>query len=132
MNIVYFQPPDINPKYCEVGYLVENDPGYIYYMEEPCKILISEVTIIDMERVIHDKNLGVYKLKTEGKTEVETSEFVDDYRVGDVCIFKNPEGGHPRVFTTHKADMDRGVVYYYKLDGVEESIGISYIKKITL
>ncbi len=74
MNIVYFQPPDINPKYCEVGYLVENDPGYIYYAEEPCKILKSEVTIIDMERVIHDKNLGVYKLKPvekTGKTGVE-------------------------------------------------------------
>jgi hypothetical protein len=27
--------------------------------------------------------------------------------------------------------MDYGVVYYYKLDGVEESIGISYIKKLT-
>ena len=70
MNIIYFQPPDINPKYCEVGYLVDIDPGYIYYSEEPCKILASEVKIIDMERVIYDKNSGVYRVKQEGMEKV--------------------------------------------------------------
>ncbi len=69
-NVVYFQPPDINPKYCEVGYLMEGDPWYIYYMEEPCKIPISEVTIIDMEKVIRDKNSGVYRVKQEGMEKV--------------------------------------------------------------
>jgi hypothetical protein len=63
---------------------------------------------------------------------IKQSEISDNYQVGDVCIFKKEEEGHPRVFTTHKVDMDYGVVYYYKLDGVEESIGISYIKKINL
>lgn len=64
--------------------------------------------------------------------EIETSGFVDDYQVGDVCMFKELEEGHPRVFTAHKVDIDCGVVYYYKLNGVEESIGISNIKKINL
>ena len=70
MNIIYFQPPDINPKYCEVGYFVDSDPGYIYYSEEPCKILASEVKIIDMERIIYDKNSGVYRVKQEGMEKV--------------------------------------------------------------
>ena len=63
---------------------------------------------------------------------IETSEFVDNYQVGDVCMFLQPEDDSPRVFTTHKVDMDWGVVYYYKLNGVEETIGISYIKKSNL
>jgi hypothetical protein len=63
--------------------------------------------------------------------KVETCEISDNYQLGDICMFKKAEEGHPRVFTTHKVDMDCGVVYYYKLDGVEESIGISYIKKLT-
>jgi hypothetical protein len=64
--------------------------------------------------------------------KVETSEISDNYQLGDVCMFKKSEEGHPRVFTTHKVDMNYGVVYYYKLDGVEESIGTSYINKINL
>jgi len=64
--------------------------------------------------------------------KAKQSEILDNYQVGDVCIFRKVEEGHPRVFTTHKVDMDYGVVYYYKLDGVEESIGTSYIKKINL
>ena len=63
--------------------------------------------------------------------KVETSEISDNYQLGDICMFKKAEEGHPRVFTTHKVDMYYGIVYYYKFDGVEESIGISYIKKLT-
>lgn len=55
MNTVYFQPKGINPKYCEVGTILETDPEYIWYLDEPCKILISEVKIIDKENVIFDK-----------------------------------------------------------------------------
>ena len=47
MNVVYFQTKTINPKYCEKGTIPENDPEYIWYLDEPCKILISEVKIID-------------------------------------------------------------------------------------
>lgn len=62
MNIVYFQPPNINPKYCEVGMIHESDKEYIWYLEEPCKILISEVKIIPKENVVKEKN-GMLKIK---------------------------------------------------------------------
>jgi hypothetical protein len=52
------------------------------------------------------------------------------YNIGDVCIMINPKEDAPKVFKTHKVDNDFGVVYYYKLNGVEETIGFAYIKKI--
>ena len=55
MNTVYFQPPGIKPQYCEAGMIHESDPEYIWYFDEPCKILISEVKIINKENVIFDK-----------------------------------------------------------------------------
>jgi hypothetical protein len=55
MSTVYFQPKGIRPQYCEVGMISETDPEYIWYLDEPCKILISEVKIIDKENVIFDK-----------------------------------------------------------------------------
>jgi hypothetical protein len=60
MNYLYFQPPGINPKYCEVGIILETDPNYICYLDEPCKILISEVKIIPKENVIFDKKRRLY------------------------------------------------------------------------
>ena len=51
MNVVYFQPPNINPKYCEAGVILETCPDYICFLDEPCKILISEVKIIDKKNV---------------------------------------------------------------------------------
>jgi len=64
MTAVYFQPPGINPKYCEVGTILETDKDYIYYLDEPCKILISEVKIIDKDKIIVHRN-GMIKLKSE-------------------------------------------------------------------
>ncbi len=58
---VYFQPPGINKKYCEVGMIHESDKDYIWYLEEPCKILISEVEIIPKENVRRLKS-GIYEL----------------------------------------------------------------------
>lgn len=55
MNTVYFQPKGIKPQYCEVGMISETDPEYIWYLDEPCKILISDVKIIEKENVIFDK-----------------------------------------------------------------------------
>lgn len=60
MNIVYFQPPGIKPEYCEVGTISETDPDYIWYLDEPCKILISEVKIISKEQVTYDKKQDLY------------------------------------------------------------------------
>ena len=62
MNTVYFQPQGINPKYCEVGSILETDKDYIYYLDEPCKILISEVKIIDKENVVYDKALQLHRI----------------------------------------------------------------------
>jgi hypothetical protein len=63
MNTVYFQPPDINKKYCEFGMIDESDPEHIWYMNEPCKILISEVKIIDKKNVFYDKKKRLHYVK---------------------------------------------------------------------
>ena len=63
MNTVYFQPKGINPQYCEVGMISETDPDYIWYLDEPCKILISEVKIIDKENVIFDKKSSLIRVR---------------------------------------------------------------------
>lgn len=63
MTPIYFQPQDINPKYCEIGMISETDPDYIWYLEEPCKILISEVKIIDKQNVFYDKKNRLYIVK---------------------------------------------------------------------
>lgn len=63
MNIVYFQPQGIKPKYCEVGMISETDPEYIWYLDEPCKILISEVKIIPKEQVVYNKKQKLYIVK---------------------------------------------------------------------
>jgi hypothetical protein len=63
MNTVYFQPPGIRPQYCEVGMILESDPEYISYLDEPCKILISEVKIIEKENVIFDKKSRLIRVR---------------------------------------------------------------------
>lgn len=63
MNAVYFQPPGIRPKYCELGVISETDPGHIWYLDEPCKILISEVKIIPKEKVTCNKKQRLYIIK---------------------------------------------------------------------
>ena len=63
MNTVYFQPLGIKPQYCEVGMISETDPEYIWYLDEPCKILISEVKIIDKENIIFDKKSRLIRVR---------------------------------------------------------------------
>lgn len=65
METIYFQPPDIKPQYCEAGYISETDPDYIWYLDEPCKILISEVKIIPKENVIFDKKSRLIRVKNQ-------------------------------------------------------------------
>jgi len=60
---IYFQPKGINFKYCEAGMILPSDPDYIFYLDEPCKVLISEVKIIDKENVIFDKKRRLYLVK---------------------------------------------------------------------
>lgn len=63
MNVVYFQPKGMNPKYCEVGMIHETDKEYIWYMYEPCKILKSEVKIIPSENVFFNKKTQTGEIK---------------------------------------------------------------------
>ena len=63
METIYFQPKGIKPQYCEVGMISETDPEYIWYLNEPCKILINEVKIIDKENVIFDKKSRSYLVR---------------------------------------------------------------------
>ncbi len=63
MKTIYFQPPGINPKYCEVGMISETDKNYIWYLDEPCKILIKEVKIVNKENVIFDKKRRLFIIK---------------------------------------------------------------------
>ena len=60
MDIIYFQPKGIRPQYCEAGIIHESDPEYIWYLDEPCKTLISEVKIIPKENVTYDKKSRSY------------------------------------------------------------------------
>jgi hypothetical protein len=55
METIYFQPTGIKPQYCEVGMISETDKDYIWYLNEPCKILISDVKMIPKENVVYDK-----------------------------------------------------------------------------
>ena len=63
MNTIYFQPKGIKPQYCEAGMISETDLNYIWYLDEPCKILISEVKIIDKENVVYNKKTKLYIVK---------------------------------------------------------------------
>jgi len=63
MDTIYFQPKNINPKYCEAGIIHESDQEHIWYLSEPCKILKSEVKIIPNEQVIYDKKSDSYIIK---------------------------------------------------------------------
>lgn len=63
METVYFQPPGIKPEYCEAGMISETDPDYIWYLHEPCKILISEVKIIPKENVVYSKKKNLLFVK---------------------------------------------------------------------
>ena len=65
MNITYFQTKTMNPKYCEIGTIFEHDPEYIHHLDEPYKILISEVIIIDNENVTYDRKTGLCIVKNK-------------------------------------------------------------------
>jgi hypothetical protein len=65
METIYFQSPKINPQYCEVGMISETDKDYIWYLDDPCKILISEVKIIDKENIIFDKKRRLFIIKNK-------------------------------------------------------------------
>ena len=68
-DITYFQTKIINPKYCEAGTIFEHDPEYIHHLDEPYKILISEVIIIDNENVTYDSKTWLCHVKKTKKID---------------------------------------------------------------
>jgi hypothetical protein len=66
MAYVYFQTSKHKKPYCDVGMISETDKKYIWYLYEPCKVLISDVKIIDKENVYYD-----YKIKSHCVKEAE-------------------------------------------------------------
>jgi hypothetical protein len=73
---VFFQPEGIKPDYCEVGIIFDNEPEYVYYASEPCKILVSKVKIIPNERVIRDnKPPFSYRVIKNKKNELTQSPY---------------------------------------------------------
>lgn len=74
MEVIYFQPPGISQEYCEAGYISESDPEYIWYLDEPCKILISEVKLIDTVNVFYDKKKRLCRVIKPQSVIVESGE----------------------------------------------------------
>ena len=62
METIYFQPSGIKQEYCEAGIIHPSDNQYLWYLNEPCNILISEVKIIPQERVIYDKKTNLHRV----------------------------------------------------------------------
>ena len=73
MSTVYFQPKGINPKYCEVGMISETDPEYIWYLDEPCKILISWEELKEVNKECWHRSFSskVIEVKTIIETKYE-------------------------------------------------------------
>jgi hypothetical protein len=65
MTIIFFQPKGIRPQYCEAGYISETDKDYIWYLNEPCKIPISEVKIVPQYDVVYNYKKRLYEVKSE-------------------------------------------------------------------
>lgn len=63
MNTVYFQPPDMKKEFCEIGMISETDSKHIWYLDEPSKVLIKDVKIIDKENVTYDKKNRVHRVR---------------------------------------------------------------------
>lgn len=59
MEVIYFKPKGIKEGYCEAGIIHK---GYIWYLHEPCKILLSEVEIVPKENVMYDRKTRTYKV----------------------------------------------------------------------
>lgn len=70
-DVVYFQTPNINSKYCDAGMILETDKDYILYLDQPCKVLISDVKIIPKENVIYNRKARLYEVKQQQDEEIK-------------------------------------------------------------
>jgi hypothetical protein len=70
-DVVYFQTPNINSKYCDAGMILETDKDYILYLDQPCKVLISDVKIIPKENVTYNRKARLYEVKQQQDEEIK-------------------------------------------------------------
>lgn len=70
-DVVYFQTPNINSKYCDAGMILETDKDYIFYLDQPCKVLISDVKIIPKENVTYNRKARLYEVKQQQDEEIK-------------------------------------------------------------
>lgn len=70
-DVVYFQTPNINSKYCDAGMILETDRNYILYLDQPCKVLISDVKIIPKENVMYNRKARLYEVKQQKDEKIK-------------------------------------------------------------
>lgn len=112
MEVVYFQPKGINPDYCEAGMIHESDPKHIWYLHEPCKVLISEVKIIPKENVIEHKN-GIIKVKKMNKNNWILKKVILEITDGGVSYLR-------ATYNNGYKELDEFFEYGYKIPTVIE------------
>ena len=113
MSTIYFQPPGINEEYCEVGTVLDSDPDYIHYLQEPCKILKSEVTIINKENVFYHKKSKTNKIMRKlllGLALVLATNVAMSQETESRVIFKS-ETGYKIIESI--SGEDTSVYFYY-------------------
>ena len=65
MKTIFFQTKVLKPEYCEIGMIEEENPTHVYYLDEPCKMPIDEIDIIEKDFVGYDKKKKLYYIKDE-------------------------------------------------------------------
>lgn len=137
METIYFQPPGIRPQYCEVGMISDTDPGYIWYLNEPCKILISEVKIIPKENVIYDEKSRSYLVMDKKDYKVMNEELNlplqqpnVDSNVYLIKLGHYIDSGYLEEMGTNKKAIEKIVIEAAKrndLPGVKEIIKVELV-----
>lgn len=61
---LFFVTKGLKKGHCLCGTILDFDKDYVYLLNEPCKIAISNVEIIPKENVVFDNKKGVYIIKT--------------------------------------------------------------------
>lgn len=82
---------------------------------------------VNLDRILFNQDLSE---KTREMRILKVYGYSDEYKIGDVCMLLGFKANAPTVFTTHKVDNDYGIVYYYTMEGIEDSIKIDQIIKI--
>ena len=97
MNVVYFQTKTINPKYCERGTIPENDPEYIWYLEDLKKVLGYAFP----EDITNSEGTFKFYYKIHYYNELGCSDIINA-PTHSVKEFLKPENEYPKVMNVSK------------------------------